>query len=66
MTNPIAVIPSEVEESRAKTAKVIPRDPSTPFRMTAAQAGLRHRFVNRHSCFVILLLLFINCEGSKT
>ena len=66
MTNPISVMPSEVEESRGESLKVFPRDPSTLLRMTAAQTGRCHCFVIRHSCFVILARLFINRVGSKT
>jgi hypothetical protein len=60
MPNRISVIPSEVEESRGESLKVIPRDPSTSLRMTAVQCRVRHCFDIPHSCFVIRSRLFIS------
>jgi hypothetical protein len=53
MTKEMSVIPSEVEESRGESLKVISRDPSTSLRMTIHHSD----FVIRHWCFVISLRL---------
>ena len=53
MTNQPAVIPSEVEESRGESFKVIPRDHSTSLRMTVVRGGIHHSFDVRYSDFVL-------------
>jgi hypothetical protein len=42
MTNQTAVIPSEVEESRSESFKVIPRDLPTSLRMTVVRGAVHH------------------------
>jgi hypothetical protein len=39
MTKQMAVIPSEVEESRGESFELIPRGPSTPLRMMIHHSG---------------------------